>query len=67
MSVAIPALLKLRDEALNPSQDSSVRDIYYALDHHLHQVSVAKLVSDLPTDAENDDRVIKVAATKQRR
>ena len=42
-----------------------MRDIDTALSHHLYQVSIAKLVSDIPADAENDDGVVEVAATKQ--
>jgi len=41
-----------------------MRDIDSALVHHLHQVTVAELISDVPSDAQNDDRVIEVATVK---
>ena len=64
--IATPSLLELWDVLLYPPQDSGVRDIHTALSHHLHQVSRAKFVIDIPTDAENNNRAIEVAATKQR-
>ena len=63
--VVVPELLELRDDVSNLSQDSRMRDIDAALGHHSHQVSGAKLVSGIPTDAENDDCAIKLATTKQ--
>jgi hypothetical protein len=63
-SIATPAFLELRYEALNPSQDSSVGDIHAALGHHLDQVAIAELIGDVPSDTENNDRVVEVAATK---
>jgi hypothetical protein len=44
-----------------------MRDIDTALSHHLDQVSIAKLVSEIPADTENDDCGGKVAAMKQGR
>lgn len=44
-----------------------MRDINPALSHHLHQVSIAKFVSEIPADTENDYCASKVAATKQGR
>jgi polygalacturonase len=34
--------------------------------HHLYQVAIAELVGDIPTNTENDDGMVKVAAMKQR-
>ncbi len=42
-----------------------MRDIDSALSHHLDQVSIAEFVGDIPTDAENDDGAVEVAAMKQ--
>jgi hypothetical protein len=36
-----------------------------ALGHHLDEVAVAQLIGDIPSDAENDDCAVEVAATKQ--
>jgi hypothetical protein len=44
-----------------------MRDIDTALGHHLDQVSIAKFVSEIPSDTENDDCAVKVAAMKQSR
>jgi hypothetical protein len=44
-----------------------MRDSHTALSHHSHQVAIAKIVSEIPTDAENDDCAIEVAATEQGR
>jgi hypothetical protein len=41
-----------------------MRDGDTALGHHFDQIPVAELVGDVPPDAENDDRAIKVAAMK---
>jgi hypothetical protein len=51
----ISSLLKFRDIALNPSEDSGMRDIDSALSPHLDQIAVAQFVGDIPTDTENDD------------
>lgn len=42
-----------------------MRDIYSALGHHFHQVSIAERAGDVPSDVEDDDCAIKVAAMKQ--
>ena len=42
-----------------------MRDINSALGHQLYQVPVAKFVSDIPADAENDDCAIEMAATEE--
>jgi hypothetical protein len=65
-SISLPPLLELRDVALNPSEDRCMRDIDTALGHHLHQVTVAKFVVDVPSNTENDDCAIEVAATEER-
>lgn len=44
-----------------------MRDRDSSLGHHLDEVAVAQLIGDIPSDAENDDCVIEVAATEQGR
>src|ERR1700754_1519912 len=44
-----------------------MRDINSALGHQLYQVPGAKFVSDVPSDADNDDCAIEVATTKHGR
>ena len=44
-----------------------MRDSDSALGHHLGEVVVARLIGDIPSDTENDDRAIKVATAKQGR
>ncbi len=34
------------------------------LGHHLYQVAIAELIGDVPSDAQNDDRVVEVAPTE---
>lgn len=53
--------------SIEPLLNSRMRDIHAALGHQLYQVTVAKFVGDIPTDAENDDCAIKVATAKQGR
>jgi hypothetical protein len=65
--IVTPAPLELRNVALDPSQDSGVGDIDTALGHHVYQITIAELVCDIPTDAENDDCAVEVAAAKQGR
>jgi hypothetical protein len=43
-----------------------MRDIDPAFRHHLHQVSIAEFVSEIPADTENNDCAIKVATGKHR-
>ena len=64
--IAAPPLRELRDGALDPSRNGCMRDIDTALSHQLYQVAVAQLISDVSSDAENDDGAIKVATMKQR-
>lgn len=42
-----------------------MRDCDTALGHHLDEVAVVQLIGDIPSDAENDDSAVEVAATKQ--
>jgi hypothetical protein len=39
-----------------------MRDINSALSHHFYQVSIAELISDVPSDAEDDNRMAEMAA-----
>lgn len=36
-----------------------------SLGHHLDEVAVAQLVGEIPSDAKNDDNVIKMAAREK--
>ena len=42
-----------------------MRDSDSSLGHHLDEVAVAQLVGDIPSDAENDDEAIKMAAMEE--
>lgn len=42
-----------------------MRDIQTALGHDLNQISIARFVSDIPSDTENDNCAVEVAAMKQ--
>lgn len=43
-----------------------MREIDSTLGHHLKEVAVAQLIGDIPSDAENDDDAIKMAALEER-
>jgi hypothetical protein len=62
--VAVPTLLELRDIILDPSEDCCMGDIDTALGHHLDQIAIAELVSDIPSNTEDNDRAVEVAAMK---
>ena len=42
-----------------------MRDIDPAFGHHFHQVMVTELARDVPTDTEDDDCAVKMAAMEQ--
>jgi hypothetical protein len=42
-----------------------MRDIDPAFGHHLHQVPITELVRDIPTDTEDKDSAVEMAATEQ--
>ena len=44
-----------------------MRESDSSLGHNLYQVAVAQLIADIPSDTENDDCAIEVAATEQGR
>lgn len=48
-SETIPLLLVLRYEAQYPSKDCSMSEIDATLSHHVSEVAIAELVSDVPT------------------
>ena len=50
----IPLLLKFGNVRLDPSQDGCVRELDTACSHHSAQVTVAELVGDIASQAEND-------------
>ena len=54
MSKAIPLLLKLRDVALDPSEDGRMGENDATLSHHISKVAIAELIGDIPADAESD-------------
>jgi hypothetical protein len=54
VSKTISLLLKLWDIAQYPSQDGCMSETDAALGHHISEVAIAELVSDVPADAEND-------------
>jgi len=62
MGKAIPLLLELGDKALDPSQNSCMSQINSALSHHIAEVTVAELVSDIPAHAKNEYRRIEVSS-----
>jgi hypothetical protein len=43
-----------------------MRNIKMALGHELNHISIAEFVSDVPSDTENNNQAIEVAAMKQR-
>lgn len=40
-------------------------DIDTAFSHHFYLITIAGLTGDVPSDAENDDGVVKVTASEQ--
>lgn len=41
-----------------------MRHVNAALGHHLNQITIAEFISDVPADAQNDDRVIEMTTAK---
>src|SRR5712692_351053 len=52
---------------LDPTPDGNVIHRQSTLRHHLLQISVAQRITQVPPDAKNDDHVLKVSPTEQRR
>src|SRR6266536_1694114 len=52
---------------LDPTPDGNVIHRQSTLRHHLLQISVAQRITQVPPDAKNDDPVLKVSPTEQRR
>ena len=42
-----------------------MRESDSALGHHLDEVAVAQFIGDIPSDAENDDCAVEVAAIEE--
>lgn len=63
----MPLLLKVRDIAWDPSENSCMRDIDSTLSHHFYQVSQAELVGDVSTDAEDNDDTSKATTVEESR
>ena len=55
------ALLQNGGVMLNPAVYSSMIDTEAAFDHHLFQVTVAQGVAEIPANAQQDERCLKVA------
>src|SRR5215472_11797520 len=62
---AVPAALELRRIMMYPAHDSRVGHRQATLSHHLHQISEAELVAQIPPHAQHDDLAIEVAAFEQ--
>jgi hypothetical protein len=41
-----------------------MRKVNTTLCHHLYHITIAELISDVPANAQNDDRGLEVAAVK---
>jgi hypothetical protein len=59
--VAVPTLLELGIVALDPAHDRHVRQINYALCHHLYQFSETELEPQIPAHAQDDNFPLKMA------
>src|SRR5580693_2062375 len=61
-SKAVPALFEFRRIALDPPHDRRVRQRKPALGHHLHEITKAEFVPQIPAHAEHDDLPVEMAA-----
>jgi hypothetical protein len=60
--VPLPALGKLWDIALHPAQAGRMRYVHIALGRHRHQITVAQLVRQVPSHAQDNEGAVKVTA-----
>src|SRR5271166_5447124 len=61
-SEAIPPLFKFRNIALDPTHDCRMSQRYSAFGHHFHEIPKAELEPEIPSDAEDDDLPVEMAA-----
>src|SRR5580693_6700556 len=61
-SKAVPALFEFRRIALDPPHDRRVRQRKPTLGHHLHEITKAEFVPQIPAHAEHDDLPVEMAA-----
>ena len=60
--VMIPALFKLRDILLQPPQNGRMGQGDATLGHHSDEIAGAELKRQIPSDAQDDDFLVKSAA-----
>ena len=53
--------------ALDPTPDRDVVNTELALRHNFFQIPIAERVPQIPPDVQNDDHVLKVPPTEERR
>src|SRR3984893_11134452 len=61
----VPAAFELWSIMLHPAHDGGVGQRQVAFRHHLHQVAVAELETQIPSHAQDDYLPVKVAALEQ--
>src|SRR5882757_1278130 len=64
-SEAVPAFLEFGRIALNPTHDRRVRQGESTFGHHLHEISKAEFVAQIPVHAEDDYFAIEMAAFEE--
>src|SRR5277367_3877507 len=62
---AIPPLDELWRIPSNPAQDRRMCKLESSFGHHLHQITEAELVAQIPTHAQEDHLAIKMPSCKQ--
>lgn len=62
----IEALQQHRREVNGPAMDRGMIDADAALGHHFLEVSQAQIVGQIPTNAQQDDRLVEMAALEHR-
>src|ERR1700730_4419726 len=61
----VPAAFELRSIMVHPAHDGGVRQRQIAFRHHLYQVAIAELETQIPSHAQEDDLAVKMAALEQ--
>lgn len=62
---AVPSPFELGNIALNPTHDRGVRQSDASFSHHLDEIPEAQLKSEIPTNTDNNDLLIKMAALEE--
>src|ERR1039458_37406 len=62
---AIPTFDELRRIPPHPTQDGGMREVKFALRHHLDQIAEAELVAQVPAHAQDDHFAIEMPPSKQ--